>query len=60
VWNDLAEELVETLVDALRLDGLPEHAGSGQQKLRDLGFARELQLVHVRTVVEKGAGIERD
>ena len=51
----VCEQLVEALVDALRLEGLAELPGSVQQDLRDLGLPLELPVVHLRSVASRSA-----
>ena len=52
VLDHLAEQLVEALVDPLRLERLAELPGGVEEQLCDLGLARERALVHHRKVVE--------
>jgi hypothetical protein len=52
----IGEELMEALVDALRLEGLAELPGRVKQDLRDLGLPLELPVVHGLSVAPRPHG----
>ena len=56
VLDDVGEELVEALVDALRLEALAELPRRVEEELRELGFLLEFPIVHAVSVASPRVG----
>ena len=56
VLDDVGEELVEALVDTLRLQALAELPRRVEEKLRELGFLLEFPIVHAMSVTSTRVG----
>ncbi len=54
--DDVGEELVEALVDTLRLQALAELPRRVEEELRELGFLLEFPIVHAVSVTSARVG----